>query len=240
DYIHGLIGELTEKLYYKTYINAAMYHKWGRYNGAITSLLSAIKTNPEIPYREEMTYLICKSWFDYAQNSILARQLDRYLKTIDAYYNFITQYPDNKQFRKDLDKMYAQAKEFTDKYGVRSMAAQENMTSINAHRDNIAQAREALFSVTTKKDRDVLNAKIKSEKVAIVAKKAEAHKAKKAAKVEDKLKKERTDKTADEVKISKKTKLTEAPNAQKKAKLEKKKITTPKRTKISKSEKSVQ
>lgn len=188
-FIQEYIQELTYKLYYKTYINAILYSKLGRYNGAVTALKSAIKEYPEIPYREEMTYLICRSWFDYAENSIFSRQLDRYLKTIDAYYNFITQYPDNTQFRKDLDKMYAKAKEFSDTFGARAMAAEQNITSIELHKANIEQLREKLFDVDTKVQRQEVYAGIKKEKMAITKlKTSQRHEQQNAKKEEKQLK----------------------------------------------------
>ncbi len=185
--IHQIIDELTQKLYYKTYLNAALYHKLGRYNGAIVALKSAIKEFPEIPYREEMLFLICKSWFEYAENSVFQRQLDRYLKTTDAYYNFVSEYPDSKQFGKELLEMVEVSKKFTDKYGMEAQQYAKETTSIAERKRTIAIAKNKLFDAQTKEETDELRKTIKEEKLEIKTSKHQAQEQKKRLKMERKL-----------------------------------------------------
>lgn len=167
EYVYEIIESLTSNLYYKTYANAALYHKLGRYNGAIVALRSALKEHPEIPYKEEMMYLVCKSWFDYAENSVFARQLDRYLKMTDAYYNFLTVYPNSKQFSKELKRMFDKAQEFTDKHGVEAQLAQKDIVTLEHRKENIAKAKDKLFTVDTKLEREQLKKTIQEERAAI-------------------------------------------------------------------------
>lgn len=187
EHIYGILEELNTLLYYKTYMNAALYHKLGRYNGAITALRSALKEYPEIPYKEEMMYLICKSWFDYADNSIFARQLDRYLKMIDSYYNFLTAYPDSKQFSKELKRMFDKAQGFTKEYGVEAQLAQRDIVTYEERRENIEKAKDKLFLTETKSERDQLKRTIQAEKNAIKKIKEDKRKIEKELLLEKKL-----------------------------------------------------
>ena len=185
--IHDIIDELTNKLYYKTYLNASLYHKLGRYNGSIVALKIAIKEFPEIPYREEMMYLICKSGFEYAKNSVFERQLDRYLKMIDSYYNYISEYPDSQTFRKELDDMLKKAQEFKDKYGVEAQEFEKETTSIKERRQIIEESKNKLFETDSKAEVKELRKIIKEEKLAIKQAKEKTKEQKQQLKLEQEL-----------------------------------------------------
>lgn len=170
--IRAMIEELQLKLYDKQYINAALYFRLGSYNGAITSLKRVLKDYPEIPQKEEIMYLICKSWYNFAENSVFSRQLDRYMKTIDAYFNYLTYYPESTKYRSELDKMYADAKQFTDKYGYKAQMAERNANSISSRKKHIDECKEKLFDVDSKEERHQLKETIRTEKAAIKEQKA--------------------------------------------------------------------
>lgn len=165
--IEGKIEELERKLYYKTFVNAALYHKIGQYNSAITALRSALKENPEIPYREEMMYLITRSWYDYAKGSIPSKQLDRYLKTIDAYYNFRNEFESSERFDRSLLSMYAQALEYTKKYGNESKEIQRSMEQIKEMQERIYNNKDKIFSTPDKNERIKLKEENKELKAKI-------------------------------------------------------------------------
>ncbi len=162
--IHTMIEELHNKLYHKKYMNAALYYKLGHFQSAITSLRAIIKESPETPYKEEIMYLICKSWFDYARNSVYARQLDRFLKTIDAYYNFITAFPESKKFGRELEKMKNIAQDFVDKNGVTSQMLETSATKIEDAKAKIEDYKDKLFYVKTKEEKTVLRQGIKESR----------------------------------------------------------------------------
>lgn len=163
--IQKKIEELTAKIYTKVFDNAALYYKLGQYNSAVTALRAALKENPEIPYREEMMFLICKSWFSYAENSIYSRQLDRYLKMIDSYYNFKTAYPEaSDKYSRELERMLAIAKEFTDKNGVLSQAIETTTGKITKAKTKIQDNKDKIFLAKTKEERKLLQQEIKNLK----------------------------------------------------------------------------
>lgn len=163
--IQTQIDELTNKLYYKTYLNAALYYKLGHYQSAVTALRSAIKEYPETPYRQDMMYMVVKAWYAYAKNSVYARQLDRYLKMIDAYYNFKSSFPDSKQFDKDLNRMLADAQKFTTENGTMSQAIETTTDRIEKSRAKIEQDKNKVFTAKTPAEREGLRREIKTQQV---------------------------------------------------------------------------
>ncbi len=171
-----LIEELNNKLYYKKYYNAALYFKLRQYRAAVTSLSAVLKENPETPYREDILYLICKSWFEYAKNSIYSKQLDRYLNSIDAYYNFITAYPESKQFGRELLRMKDYAQAFVNENGVTSQSMETSVKKIEAAKKEIEEATDKLFLARTSEERKELRETIKNaqEIVRVESKKARA------------------------------------------------------------------
>ncbi len=172
--IEQLSEELYNKLYYKKYLNAALYYKLRHYLSAVTSLKAILKNNPETPYREDILYLVCKSWFDYAKNSIYSKQLDRYLNTIDAYYDFVSAFPESKQFGRELGRMKDIAQDFVDKNGVTSQSIESSITKIADATEVIAKSKDAMYSARSKAERISLRARIKDSREIIKVEKAKA------------------------------------------------------------------
>lgn len=162
--IQKLSEDLTNKLYYKEYLNAALYYKLGNYLAAITSLKAVIKNNPETPFKEHTLYLICKSWYDYANNSIYTRQLDRYLNMIDAYYNYKTSFPESKQFSAELEKMRLISQEFVDTNGSTSQSLESSAAKVDAAKEKIEEAKDAIFYARNKEERKKIETKIKEQR----------------------------------------------------------------------------
>lgn len=115
EYLQKCIEELTSKFYQKSYNNAHLYYKIGRYKSAVVALKNAITEYPDSPYREELTYLLFKSSYLLAENSIDKLKRDRYLSSMDYYYNFVAEFPESKM-RKDADKMMGSVKNAVAKY----------------------------------------------------------------------------------------------------------------------------
>ena len=162
-----LIDELMRKLYYKSYMNASLYYKLGHYQSAVTALRAALKEFPETPYRQEIMFAICKSWYSYAKNSVYARQLDRYLKMIDAYYNFKSAYPDSKQFDRELNRMLAEAQDFTAKNGVMSQAIETTTSRLEKALAKVEENKDKIFTVSTAAERATLRSDNKKLRVEI-------------------------------------------------------------------------
>lgn len=163
DDIYEMIEELSKKIYQKRYNNAALYYKLGKYNAAITALRSCLKQYPEIPFKEQMMYLICKSWYDYAQNSVQGRQLDRYLKMMDAYYSYKSEFPDETKRLKELQVMFDKSKSFTDENGYQARILAKDKVDIEQRKTTIAEKKDRLFFANTKEERNKIKGEIAYE-----------------------------------------------------------------------------
>jgi outer membrane protein assembly factor BamD len=80
----------------KDYKVAKLYYRMDDYAASITMLNNIIKDYPETPHKEEILYLIVKSYHKYAEESIFEKQKDRHIKAIIAYKEFVAQYPESK------------------------------------------------------------------------------------------------------------------------------------------------
>ena len=100
-----LIDRLRLKLETKAFQSAELYYRLGKYKAAATAFDNLILQFPETPRREEVQFLIVKSYYLLAKNSIASKEEERYGQTIDAYYNFIDKYPTS-TFAKEAEKIF--------------------------------------------------------------------------------------------------------------------------------------
>lgn len=103
-----LIGEMRDKLAKKAFSIANMYNRRGLYNASAIAYKNFIKDFPESPLREEAMYLMVKSRFLYAENSIKEKQLERYEKVLEAHGLFMRSYSASK-YVKEIDKLYQES-----------------------------------------------------------------------------------------------------------------------------------
>ena len=109
-----MLDDLTGRLMEKSYMNAYTYYKIGRYKSAIVAFKNSMKRYPESPRREEMMYYTAVSAYRLAENSVEAKQVDRYLAMLDHYYSFLAEYPESKHI-KELERMAKASRNFIDK-----------------------------------------------------------------------------------------------------------------------------
>jgi outer membrane protein assembly factor BamD len=96
-YIATLRGKLEDKVFE----NAKMYLTTGpsnadNYRAAVIALKNAQRDFPDIRYAEEMDFLMIKSQYLYAKNSLPVRQEDRYNEATELYNEFTENYPKSK------------------------------------------------------------------------------------------------------------------------------------------------
>jgi outer membrane protein assembly factor BamD len=99
------VDKLKIQLAYKSYLSAKLYYQMELYSAAIVALKNSIKQYPESPYREELLFLILKSSYLHADNSIADKQQERFQNTIDEYLTLMSEYPES-QYRKDAERFY--------------------------------------------------------------------------------------------------------------------------------------
>lgn len=113
EYFRSLIDELTQRLHDKNFLNAYTYFKIRRYKSAVVAFKNALKNYANTPHREEIMYYIVASHHNLAYHSVQAKQLDRYMDMLDAYYTFIEEFPES-QYRKEVDAYAKRAKNYID------------------------------------------------------------------------------------------------------------------------------
>ncbi len=105
-----LIDKLRAKLEIKAYETAMLYYKMSDYKAAIIAMQNTIKDFPMTTYKEELLFLICKSNYELAENSIDSKKYERYKSTIDAYFTFIDKFATGK-YAKEAESIHSKAKE---------------------------------------------------------------------------------------------------------------------------------
>jgi outer membrane protein assembly factor BamD len=105
DECRNLIIELREKLVEKSFMSARLYFDLEDYKASIVALNTSLAEFPDSKFREDIMFLILKSSYLLAYNSVEKKKKDRYQSSVDEYYSFIAEFPDSK-YRKEADKMY--------------------------------------------------------------------------------------------------------------------------------------
>jgi outer membrane protein assembly factor BamD len=107
---NDLIDKLREKLETKDYRIAKLYYRMEDYQAAITSFNNILKDYPDTPRKEEILYLVLKSYFKYGIQSIESKKRERLSHVLTAYTDFATLYPSStysgeaKSFREKSQK----------------------------------------------------------------------------------------------------------------------------------------
>jgi outer membrane protein assembly factor BamD len=99
------IKELQERIVEKSYLSAKLYYDMKQYRAAVTALTNNLKEYSDTKFREEMMYLKLSSLFLYAENSLAARQKERYQATLDDYYSFMEEFPESK-YSRDVKRIF--------------------------------------------------------------------------------------------------------------------------------------
>ncbi len=100
-----LINELSDKIVDKSYISSKLYYDLGYYKSAIIALRNSLENYPETQFREELMFLILKSSYLLADNSIESKRMERFQSTVDEYLTFNSEFPESTHFR-EAEKMY--------------------------------------------------------------------------------------------------------------------------------------
>ncbi len=108
DEVNTMLDMLRDKLVYKQLLNSRLYFNLGNYMGynnfqsCIVTASNALMDYPVSKYREELAFLVLKSRYVLATQSVEELLLDRYRAAIDEYYSFINEFPKGK-YKKEAD-----------------------------------------------------------------------------------------------------------------------------------------
>lgn len=106
-----IITEMSNKLVEKSFISARLYYDLGYYKSAIIALRNSLIDHPDTKHREELMFMILKSSYLLADNSVPTKQKERFQATIDEYYSFIGEFPDGPHSR-EAKRMYDNSNRF--------------------------------------------------------------------------------------------------------------------------------
>ena len=106
-----MMAELRGKLERKAYETAKQYYHIGDFKSATLSFANVLKDFPGSKYSEELSFLIIRSNYLLAFNSIESKKAERYKNTIDSYFKFIDKYP-NSSYMKAAESIYNDALKF--------------------------------------------------------------------------------------------------------------------------------
>ena len=100
-----LLDELRSILSKKAFENAKQYFVTEHYKSAIIALENVLIDFPSYSNREEVHFLIVKSSYLLAKNSITTKVIDRLKATLDAYKQFKDNYPESR-YLQELQSTY--------------------------------------------------------------------------------------------------------------------------------------
>jgi len=99
DECNDLMDRLRFKLETKSYNGAKLYYRLGEYKAAIFALRNTLADYPDTRFREEISYMILKSAYQLADNSIESKQVERFEDTVKEVNAFVEKYPRSKNVR---------------------------------------------------------------------------------------------------------------------------------------------
>jgi outer membrane protein assembly factor BamD len=103
---NDLIDKLREKLEMKDYRIAKLYFRMDDYAAAVQVLSNILKEFPGTPHKEEVLFLVFKSYHKYAKASIDEKKKERHQKALAAYDDFVALYPES-QFLAEANTLKA-------------------------------------------------------------------------------------------------------------------------------------
>ena len=145
------ITKLRKKLEKKALSNAELYYKTGHYRAAATTFENLLETFPDIDNSERIYFMIVKSNFKFAENSIPSKKEERYRHVLDSYLAF------NRKF--SSSKYIAEAEEYEQESHYKLLKGLIE----HAQTSNMGE-RERILSKCIK-EADIQREKIKDEKV---------------------------------------------------------------------------
>lgn len=104
DQCNNLIDELRAKLEKKAFEEGKLYFNLTRYDAAVQVYENLLKDFPETENTAEIRWMIIRSNYLLAENSVLQRQEERYQETADLTEEYLQRFGDS-EFAEDVQKM---------------------------------------------------------------------------------------------------------------------------------------
>ena len=105
DSCNNMVTNLRNRLELKSFEKGKLYFKMEKYRSATIALNTTILEFPDTKYKEQVLFLILKSNFLFASNSIYSKKLARFEESIKSYYTFVDSFK-NSKFAKEAESFY--------------------------------------------------------------------------------------------------------------------------------------
>lgn len=99
DECNDLMDRLRFKLETKSYNTAKLYYRLGEYKAAIFALRNTLEDYPDTKFREEISFMILRSSYLLADNSIEEKKIERFEQTLKECDDFIERHPRSSDVR---------------------------------------------------------------------------------------------------------------------------------------------
>ncbi len=109
---NAITDKLRHKLETKAYYNSKLYYNLEYYKASIVSFTNMLKDFPDTKYREEANFLILKSHYLLAINSVEEKKSQRIQDTIDFYHKFADAFPKGK-FSREAENIFSNSNRIT-------------------------------------------------------------------------------------------------------------------------------
>ncbi len=96
-----LIDQMRDKMQKKAYAEGELYFDLRNYESAVTSFENLLKDFPESADAEKVRFMVIKSLYLYANNSVLTKQPERFSRVVDKMDAYRKKYPKSR-FDKEL------------------------------------------------------------------------------------------------------------------------------------------
>ncbi|HEX5555211.1 MAG TPA: outer membrane protein assembly factor BamD [Chitinophagaceae bacterium] len=104
-----IIDQCRQKLEDKEYDAAQLYYDLSLYKAAGITFSNLLLDYPDSDFGDKYKFLTIKSYYEYAANSIIDKQKDRYENVVTEYLNFTDLYP-NSKYKPQAEKYYTLSK----------------------------------------------------------------------------------------------------------------------------------
>lgn len=108
DKVNEMVDKLRGKLEKKGFESARLYQKMGDFKAAILAFENFKNEFPDSPLQEEAAYHKFETAFDYANNSVEHKKLERFQASLIHYQKFVDSWPNSRLLR-SAERMFETA-----------------------------------------------------------------------------------------------------------------------------------
>ena len=105
DSCNNMVANLRARLERKSFEKGKLYFRMEKFRSAIIALNTTILEFPNTQYKEEVLYLILKSNYLFAVNSVISKKVERFEESIKSYYTFVDSFK-NSKFANEAESFY--------------------------------------------------------------------------------------------------------------------------------------